>query len=42
MSQWKFSQTSKWYHGQPNGTFEIPGRIYVNLRFHTSSLGIWY
>ena len=40
MSQWLLSQTSKWYDGQPYGIFEIPGRIYVNLRFHTSLLGI--
>ena len=25
MSQWQLSQTSKWYHGQPYGIFEIPG-----------------
>ena len=40
MSQWQLSQTSKWYHGQPYGIFEIPGWIYVNLKFHTSLLGI--
>ena len=25
MSQWQLSQTSKWYHCQPYGIFEIPG-----------------
>ena len=40
MSQWRLSQTSKWYHHQRNGIFEIPGWIYVNLRSHTSLLGI--
>ena len=40
MTQWQLTQTSKWYHRQPNSIFEIPGLIYVNLRSHTSLLGI--
>ena len=39
MSQWQLSETSKWYHGQLYGIFEIPGWIYVKLRFHTSLIG---
>ena len=40
MTQWQLTQTSKWYHRQRNSIFEIPGLIYVNLRSHTSLLGI--